>query len=156
MSSFTLLCFIGLSRCRHYRGNKRNRYCRPCGILLLPLQCKTRRPALITLSVELYCGPMGLERTVRRWSDNVTAATMQKRALSITEKIADFAPSTQRIVHLHSTTPLCTAELTMGHILWPVTHLTHQWTDPRDPWSMTHEVWLLPIVCTSVAPTADT
>ena len=28
---------------------------------------------------------------------------------------------------------------------WPVTNMTH---DPHDPWPITYELWLLPIVCT--------
>jgi len=41
------------------------------------------------------------------------------------------------------------ARADMGHILWPMTHLTHQWTDPRP---VTNELWLLPIVCEPVVP----
>jgi len=37
-----------------------------------------------------------------------------------------------------------------------MTHLTHQWTDPRDPRPITYELRLLPVVCISAAPTADT
>ena len=35
-------------------------------------------------------------------------------------------------------------------VIWRITELTH---DPRDPWPMTYELWLLRIVCT---PTSDT
>jgi len=37
--------------------------------------------------------------------------------------------------------PVCQSELTTGHILWSMTRLTHQWTDPREPRPpMTHDL----------------
>jgi len=34
-------------------------------------------------------------------------------------------------------------EQTLGHIMWPVTHLTHQWTDPWPTRPTTHDLWVM-------------
>jgi len=46
------------------------------------------------------------------------------------------------------------SELTMDHILWPMTHMTHEWTDLWPTWPMTHvthDPWLTSYDCLSSA-----
>ena len=44
---------------------------------------------------------------------------------------------------------VCTPELTMGHILWPMTLVTHQSIDPWPAWPVTHDSRLLTSHCHS-------